>query len=59
MDLEEANGPKEARRERSSKPTGSMWYRKIRMGHSKLEVMQVKKVRGWWKANEPQGWRIR
>ena len=59
MDLEEANEPKGAWKERSSKPIGSMWCSKVRMGHSKPEVMQVKKVRGWWQAYEPQGWRIK
>ena len=53
MDLEEANGPKEARRERSSKLIGSAWCSKVRMGHSKPETMQAKKVRGWWRAHEP------
>ena len=46
MDLKEANGPEGAWRERSSKLMGSMWCRKVRMGHSKPEVMQAKKVRG-------------
>ena len=59
MGLEEANGPKKARREKSSKPMGSMWCRKVRMGHSRPEVMQAKKVRGWWQIHEPQGWKIR
>ena len=59
MGFEEANGPKGARKERSSKPMGSMWYRKVKIGHSKPEVMQAKKVRGWWKVHEAQGWRIR
>ena len=45
MDLEEANGLKEARKERNSIPIGSVWYRKVRMGHCRLEVMQTKKVR--------------
>ena len=39
MGLEEANGPKGAEKERSSKSMGNTWYRKVRMGHSKPEVM--------------------
>ena len=42
MSLEEANGPKGAQKERSSKPMGSIWYRKVRMGHGRPKVMQVK-----------------
>ena len=53
MGLEEAHGPKGARRERSDKLIGSMWCRKVRMGHNKPEVMQAKKVRDWWQAYEP------
>ena len=53
MGLEEAHGPKGARRERSSKPMDSMWYRKVRMGYNKPKVMQAQKVRGWWQAHEP------
>ena len=59
MGLEEAHGPKGARRERSSKPMDSMWYRKVRMDYNKPKVMQAKKVRGWWQAHEPQEWMIR
>ena len=55
MGLEETNGPKGARKERSSKLIGSMWCRKVRMGHSKPEVMRAKKVRGWWQVHESQG----
>lgn len=46
MGLEEANGSKGVRRERSNKSMGSIRCRKVRMGYSKLEVMKVKKVRG-------------
>ena len=46
MGLEEVDGPKGARKERISKPMGSMWYTKVRMGHSKPKVMKVRKVRG-------------
>ena len=53
MGLEETNGTRGAPRERSSKPMSSMWCRKVRMGHSKPEVIQTKKVRGWWQAHEP------
>ena len=52
MGLEEVNEPKGAWRERSGKPMGSMWCRKMRMGHSKPEVMQAKKVRGWWQVHD-------
>ena len=54
MGLEEANEPKGARRDSSSKPMGSMWCRKMRMDHIKPKIMQVKQVRGYWKAYEPQ-----
>ena len=59
MGLKEANGPKGDQRERSSKPMGSMWCRKVRIGHNRPEVLRVKKVRGLWQAHEPQRWRIR
>ena len=59
MGSEEVDGPKEAWKKRRSKPMDSMWCRKMRMGHSRPEVMKVRKVRGWWKVHEPQGWRIR
>ena len=59
MGLEEANGPKRAWREKNSKLMGSMWCRKVRMSHSKPEVMQAEKVRGWWQAHELQGWMIK
>ena len=35
MGLKEANGPKGDQRERSSKPMGSMWCRKVRIGHNR------------------------
>ena len=54
MGLEEVDGPKGARKERISKLMGSMWCRKVRMGHSKLEVMKVKKVRADGKSMSPK-----
>ena len=47
-------GLKGAQKERSSKPMGSMWCRKVRMGHSKPEVMQAKKVKGDGKPMSPK-----
>ena len=45
MNLEEVNGLKEAQKERNSIPMGNICYRKVRMGHYRLKVMQTKKVR--------------
>ena len=59
MGLEEVDGPRGARKERISKLMGSMWCRKVRIGHSKPEIIQTKKVRGWWQAHESQGRGIR
>ena len=47
MGHEEVDGPKGARKERKNKLMDSMWCRKVRIGHSRPEVMKVKKVRGW------------
>jgi len=51
MGLKEVDGPKGAQKERRSKLMGRMWCRKVKMSHSRPEVMKVKKVRSWWQAH--------
>ena len=46
MGLEEVKGIKGARKEKKKQTMSSIWYGKVRMGHSKPKVMKVKKVRG-------------
>ena len=46
MGLEEVNELKEARKERNSIPIGSIWCRKVRMGHCRPKSNANKESKG-------------